>query len=44
MWGAPGTGKTTFLGVLDIALSRVDYGLTMTGANDASMEDRKSVV
>jgi hypothetical protein len=38
MWGAPGTGKTTFLGVLDIALSRVDYGLTMTGANDASMD------
>ncbi len=38
MWGAPGTGKTTFLGVLDIALNRRDYGLTMTGANDASMD------
>jgi len=37
MWGAPGTGKTTFLGVLDIALNRRDYGLTMTGANDASV-------
>lgn len=38
MWGAPGTGKTTFLGVLDIALNRRDYGLTMTGATDASVE------
>lgn len=38
MWGAPGTGKTTFLGVLDIALNRGDYGITMTGANEASME------
>lgn len=38
MWGASGTGKTTFLGVLDIALNRKDYGLTMTGANDASVE------
>jgi hypothetical protein len=38
MWGASGTGKTTFLGVLDIALNRKDYGLTMTGANDASVD------
>lgn len=38
MWGAPGTGKTTFLGSLDIALNRRDYGLTMTGANPASVE------
>jgi Double-GTPase 1 len=38
MWGAPGTGKTTFLGALDIALSRKDYGITMTGANPASVE------
>ena len=38
MWGAPGTGKTTFLGVLDIALNRKDYGLTMTGANEASVD------
>lgn len=38
MWGASATGKTTFLGVLDIALNRKDYGLTMTGANDASVD------
>lgn len=38
MWGAPGTGKTTFLGVLDIALHRGNYGLTMTGANEASVD------
>jgi hypothetical protein len=37
IWGTPGAGKTTFLGVLDIALNRRDYGLTMTGANDASV-------
>lgn len=37
MWGAPGTGKTTFLGVLNIALHRRPYGLTMTGANEASV-------
>jgi hypothetical protein len=38
MWGAPGTGKTTFLGALDIALHRRDYGLTLTGDNEASVE------
>jgi hypothetical protein len=38
MWGATGTGKTTFLGALDIALNRKNYGLTMTGANDASVD------
>jgi hypothetical protein len=38
MWGGSGTGKTTFLGVLDIALNRKDYGLTMTGADDASVD------
>lgn len=37
MWGAPGTGKTTFLGALNIALNRKPYGLTMTGANEASV-------
>jgi hypothetical protein len=37
MWGAPGSGKTTFLGALDIALKRRPYGLTMTGMTEASV-------
>jgi len=37
MWGAPGSGKTTFLASLDIALKRKRYGFTMAGATDASV-------
>jgi hypothetical protein len=37
MWGAPGTGKTTFLGVLNIALNQRPYGITMTGSTQASV-------
>jgi len=37
MWGAPGSGKTTFLGALDIALKRRSYGLRMAGMTEASV-------
>ena len=37
MWGAPGSGKTTFLAALDIALKRRRYGFTMAGMTDASV-------
>lgn len=37
MWGAPGSGKTTFLASLDIALKRRRYGFSMAGATDASV-------
>lgn len=37
MWGAPGSGKTTFLAALDIALKRRHYGFTMAGMTDASV-------
>lgn len=37
MWGAPGSGKTTFLAALDIALKRRHYGFNMAGVTDASV-------
>jgi energy-coupling factor transporter ATP-binding protein EcfA2 len=37
MWGAPGSGKTTFLAALDIALKRGRYGFNMAGMTDASV-------
>lgn len=37
IWGTPGSGKTTFLSALDIALHRKPYGLFMTGTTDASV-------
>jgi hypothetical protein len=37
MWGAPGSGKTTFLAALDIALKRRRYGFTLAGMTDASV-------
>jgi hypothetical protein len=37
MWGAPGSGKTTFLAALDIALKRRRYGYTLAGKTDASV-------
>ena len=37
MWGAPGSGKTTFLAALDIALKRRRYGFNITGTTDASV-------
>jgi hypothetical protein len=37
MWGAPGSGKTTFLAALDIALKRRRYGFNMAGVTDASV-------
>jgi hypothetical protein len=37
MWGAPGSGKTTFLASLDIALKRRRYGYSMAGMTDASV-------
>jgi hypothetical protein len=36
MWGAPGSGKTTFLYALSIALDGGEYGYTMSADNDAS--------
>jgi hypothetical protein len=36
MWGAPGSGKTTFLYALDIALNRKQFGFTMTADDDPS--------
>ena len=36
MWGAPGSGKTTFLYALSIALDGGEYGYTMAADNDAS--------
>jgi DNA-binding NarL/FixJ family response regulator/class 3 adenylate cyclase len=38
LWGAPGSGKTTFLGALNIALNRKPYGFTMTGTTEASVD------
>jgi energy-coupling factor transporter ATP-binding protein EcfA2 len=38
MWGAPGSGKTTFLAALDIALKRGRYGFNMAGMTDASVD------
>lgn len=37
MWGAPGSGKTTFLAALDIALKRRPYGFNLAGMTDASV-------
>jgi hypothetical protein len=37
MWGAPGSGKTTFLAALDIALKRRYYGFTIAGKTEASV-------
>src|SRR5262249_21765034 len=37
MWGAPGSGKTTFLAALDIALKRRRYGFNLAGLTDASV-------
>lgn len=36
MWGAPSSGKTTFLAALDTALKRRRYGYTMIPDDDAS--------
>jgi hypothetical protein len=36
MWGAPGSGKTTFLASLDIALSRQGSSWSLTGGNESS--------
>ena len=36
MWGPPGSGKTTFLAALGIALSREGYDLRLRGADDGS--------
>jgi hypothetical protein len=36
MWGAPGSGKTTFLYSLSIALDGGTYGYTMSADNEAS--------
>jgi hypothetical protein len=36
MWGAPGSGKTTFLAALHTALMREDTGFRLGGADDAS--------
>jgi hypothetical protein len=36
MWGAPASGKTTFLAALDTALKRRRYGYTMIPDDDAS--------
>lgn len=38
MWGAQGSGKTTFLAALNIALTQQGRGWTMTAADDASEE------
>ncbi|MEV5824696.1 hypothetical protein AB0L25_03875 [Spirillospora sp. NPDC052242] len=39
MWGATGSGKTTFLAALDIALSRADHiDWKVIGANEASTD------
>jgi hypothetical protein len=35
--GPPGSGKTTFLSALDIALKRQPYGLTLVGADEPSV-------
>jgi hypothetical protein len=36
--GPPGSGRTTFLGVLNLALNRRYHGLTLAGADEPSME------
>jgi hypothetical protein len=36
--GPPGSGRTTFLGVLDLALKRQHHGFTLAGADEPSME------
>ena len=36
LWGAPGSGKTTFLSALSIALDDGKYGYTVVADNDAS--------
>jgi energy-coupling factor transporter ATP-binding protein EcfA2 len=38
MLGEGGSGKTTFLGALNIALTRRDYGFLLTGRNNVSVE------
>jgi hypothetical protein len=38
MWGAPSSGKTTFLAALDIALARMGGGWSLTGANVSSTD------
>ena len=38
MWGAPGSGKTTFLAALSIALNRQNLDWNISGANEASEE------
>jgi hypothetical protein len=37
MWGAPRSGKTTFLAALDIALTRQSSPWTVTGADESSV-------
>jgi hypothetical protein len=38
MWGAPSSGKTTFLAALNIALTRRDDGWKVVGTDEASAE------
>jgi hypothetical protein len=38
MLGGPGSGKTTFLSALDIALKRSRYGFVMAGRTDVSVD------
>lgn len=38
MWGAPASGKTTFITALDIALTRRESEWTVVGADDASTD------
>ncbi|MDN3351448.1 hypothetical protein [Actinomadura sp. DC4] len=38
MWGAPASGKTTFITALDIALTRRDSEWSIVGADDASTD------
>ncbi|TMR05721.1 hypothetical protein ETD83_05640 [Actinomadura soli] len=38
MWGTPGSGKTTFLGALSIALSRQDQGWKLVGSDVPSTD------
>lgn len=38
MWGAPASGKTTFLCTLNLALQRIDSGWNLTAANSRAEE------
>lgn len=39
MWGAPSSGKTTFLAALDIALTRLDQSWKVIGADKVSSDE-----